>query len=348
MDGKSISRQVASEDITVVIQGPLFRNSNHGDGVASTVESVKKYLPHAEIIISTWTSEEVNGLVGINKFIVSDPPEAMVDSFGNVNNFGRQVLSTFRGIEEATRPYVLKIRADHKVEGDQLFLLPSRVNSNNTYAYFSRKIIITSFFVRDPLKIPFLFHISDLVQFGAKADMLRFWGSKIPSEESMRQKNVSRLPRLFGNFAGITSFRELPEQTLTRLWLEREGLDVYLDFPCTTDFRLFSIWEKVLTENFEILDFDASGIRYPDRFHAAFLGKKTVVTEQSFKEMQSNPGSMARYFRLLLAKYIICWFVPRYWIATANVIVTRFLPRVALAIRMWLRSKLGLTHPDRR
>lgn len=339
--------QVTSENITVVIQGPLFRNSDFGDGAALTIGSIKKHLPHAEIIVSTWSSEEVSGLTGVNKFIISEAPEAMIDSSGNANNVGRQLISTLKGIECANRPYVLKIRADHQLDGKQLFLMPSLVNSSHTFGYLSRKITITSFFIRDHLKIPFLFHISDLVQFGTKADMFRFWNSKIPSKESLTQNTVRYLPRLFGNFAGITSFREAPEQTLTRLWLEREGLDIHLDFPCATSFRLFSTWEKALTENFNIVNFDAAGIQYPDRFHAAFLGKKTVVTEEALKVMQRSPGSMSRYAKLLFSKYVTCWFVSRYWIATANVIISKLMPRLARAIRVWLRAKFGLTHPDR-
>lgn len=338
---------VSSRYISVILQGPLFRQSQSGDGAALAIESIKKYLPDAEIIVSTWRGEETDGLSGVSKFIISDLPDALVDSTGNINNFNRQLTSTLKGLNEATRTYVLKMRADHRLEGTQLFTRPSRVNKQTTHGLLSRKITVTNYFVRDPLKVPFLFHISDLIQFGTKADMVNLWTSSCPENASLLQNTEGDFPRIFGNFAGNSSFREAPEQTLMRLWLAREGLDVDLLFPCHTSFQLFGLWEKVLTANFSIIDFNASGVKYPQRFASAFLGSKTILTEKSFRAMQRNPGSKTRYANLLFAKYITCWFIPRYWLATGNVVISRLMPGTARAIRIFLRSRMGLTHPDR-
>ncbi|MBN0764807.1 WavE lipopolysaccharide synthesis, partial [Pseudomonas aeruginosa] len=49
--------QVPSELISVVIQGPLHRSLAPTRGIDACVASVRKHLPHAEIIVSTWADE---------------------------------------------------------------------------------------------------------------------------------------------------------------------------------------------------------------------------------------------------------------------------------------------------
>ncbi|TFF33874.1 WavE lipopolysaccharide synthesis family protein [Pseudomonas sp. RIT623] len=340
-----MSAKVPSKDISVVIQGPL---SSALDGANATVQSIRKFLPYAEIIVSTWEGEDTSDLSSIDHLIVTKQPAPLVEPLGNVNNVARQMVSTLTGIQRSTRPFVLKMRADHILLNDNICIRPELTSKHETLAFLSRKIVVTSLFLRNHLKIPFLFHISDLVQFGTKEDMASFWGGDLPDVASLLQGNRSTRVRVFGNFSGNTSFRETPEQTLVRLWLAKEGMNISLSYPCDTSYELFSLWEKVLVENFQLLDYSSAGIVYPPRFLSAFLGPGTVLTAHEFQVMQRDPGSRRRYLKVLFSKYIKCWGMPRYWIATANVILSGLTPALAAKIRIWLRSKLGLTHPDRR
>ena len=43
------------KEISVVIQGPL--HLDQGPGIYDCIESIKRHLPGAEIIVSTWLSE---------------------------------------------------------------------------------------------------------------------------------------------------------------------------------------------------------------------------------------------------------------------------------------------------
>lgn len=340
-----MSIKVSSEEISVVVQGPL---SSGLGGANAVVQSIRDCLPHAEIIISTWDSEDTSDLLIVDHLIVTEQPAPLVELFGNANNVARQMISTLKGIQRSTRPYVLKIRADHILLNDNICIMPETTSQFGSLALLSRKIVVTNLFLRDHLKVPFLFHISDLIQFGTKDDMARFWGGNLPEINSLLQDNkISRI-RVFGNFSGNTSFRETPEQTLVRLWLAREGLNISLSYPCYTSYELFALWEKVLVSNFQLLDYSDSGVVYPPRFFSAFLGPKTVLTTGAFQVMQREPGSRKRYLQVLFSKYIRCWGMPRYWVATANIILSGIAPALAVKIRVWLRSKLGLTHPDRR
>lgn len=334
--------KVPSEEISVVVQGPL------PGGASVVVQSIRKCLPYAEIILSTWDGEDTPDLSLIDHLVVTKQPAPLVEPLGNANNVARQMISTLKGIQRSTRPYVLKMRADHILLNDNICVWPEPTSEFGEFAFLSRKIVVTSLFLRNHLKVPFLFHISDLIQFGTKDDMARFWGSDLPEVESLLQGRKSTRIRLFGGFSGNTSFRETPEQTLVRLWLAREGVNISLSYPCCTSYELFALWERVLVANFQLLDYSGAGVVYPPRFLSAFLGPRTVLTAHDFHIMQRDPGSRKRYLKVLFSKYIRCWGMPRYWVAITNVILSGIAPALAVKIRIWLRSKLGLTHPDRR
>lgn len=336
---------IPSRDISVVIQGPLHRDSIEF-GIDTTIRSIKKSLPDAEIIISTWNGENTNDFDDF-KLITSDPPINLVDKTGYPNFIGHQQRSTLAGLELCTRPYVLKIRADHSLISDSFCIEPDRVSSDNKFAIFNRKVVVSSFFLRNSLKVPFLFHISDLIQFGKKEDLIIFWNFSAPTLDEILQKNSNGHFGLFGNYCGTTLFKEVPEQTIVIRLLKRINIIIDLSYPCATNYEWFYIWEQVLAANFIVIDADKPIILFPKRFNKAFLGIKTVLSEADFILLKKTPGSRLRYARLLLNKYFLVWLEPRYWLATANIFLSYVFPTLAKNIRVWLRNKLGLVHGDR-
>ena len=329
-----------------MVQGPLYRNEKDF-GILFTIKSLKKHLPNAEIIISTWHGENVEDFENI-KLVMSEPPLKLVDKTGYPNYLGHQRLSTLAGLEVCSRPYVLKIRADHSLLSDNFCIEPAYVNNANKFAIFNRKIVVSSYFLRNPLKVPFLFHISDLIQFGKKEDLITFWNFTAPTLEEIIQKEPKGNFRLFGNYCGTTLFKEVPEQTIIIRLLRHLNFNIDLPYPCATRYEWFYIWEHLLAANFEVINADKSIILFPKRFRNAFLGIKTVLSEADLIQIQKTPGSKKRYFYLLFNKYFLVWLEPRYWLATANIFLSHISPKLAQNIRIWLRSKLGLTHSDRK
>lgn len=337
---------VPSSEISVVIQGPLYRSSDEY-GIEATIESIRRCLPDAEIIISTWIGEDTSGLE-YHQLVVSEQPVKLLDRIGNPNYLGHQIKSTKCGIALSTKPYVLKIRADHSLLSNQFCLNPEKVNKDSRFAVFNNKVIVSSFFLRNSLKVPFLFHISDLLQFGKREDLITFWTLPIPTLEELLQKSPKGHLGLFGNYCGAALFREAPEQTIILSLLKKINFVIDLPYPCATKYEWFYIWENLLSENFHVIDADKPIIVFPHRFNNAFLGKKTVLREMDLKEIKKNPGSKLRYGKLLFNKYFLVWFHPRYWMSTLNIILSRIYPSLAQKVRVWLRKKLGLTHDERK
>lgn len=251
--------------------------------------------------------------------------------------------TTISALNFVKENYTLKIRSDLILDNNSFINNYIDKKSRNTvpnanYSYFKEKIRITNFFVRDPLKVPYLFHISDCVLFGRTDDMKKLWGSTLPTPESLFQEGKGHLS-LFGNEAGITRFREVPEQTICLRWLERMGYPVHLPHPCATSYEWFKLWENVLTANFEIVDAEKSGILFPPHFYHADKRHKTLLTEASFKKMCKAPGTRRRYARLLFHKYIAVWFSPHYWAVTGWLFINRLAPSLAECIRKFVKKQ---------
>lgn len=332
--------KIASAEISVVIQGPLYREHEEGDLIVRCLASIREQLPQAEIIISTWSHQNTIGL-DADKIIISEEPPCLVDINGNVNNILRQLVSTRRGIEAATRSFVLKFRADHALRSSDFTVVRdyhSTLPVSNRV--FHRPITITNFFICNPLKVPILFHLSDLIQFGHREDLLDLWSMPLPEQKDFYITHHPRF-RFIGHFLGYTSFSQVPEQSLMLGWLKKHNEEIRLPHICYTSYRLFKRWEQLLTDHFLMMNSEKAGIVFPMRFvqmanatHTNYLEKDMIDIRMSL----SGKLYFARYLRLLLNKYITCWVKPRYLRSAASILLFSISPTFAKRIRAMYRS----------
>jgi len=331
---------ISSSAISVVIQGPLLRKHKEGDLASRAIESIRRHLPQAEILISTWPNQDVAGL-NVDHILFSKEPPSFIDINGNVNNISKQIVSTRRGIEAASRPYVLKFRADHALLGPEIAVIrnyPTALPPKQPL--FGKPITLTNLFIRNPLKVPMLFHLSDLVQFGCKKDMLDLWSIRLPDEKDIYLKKIPRL-RILGQFIGYTAMRRVPEQFLMLACLEKHGYTIDLPEICHTRYRLFRLWEQILTDNFLVMDWQRSGIEFPPRFHSMSYPKTTIYTEKDIAFIRSKLTSRyyaLHYLKLLLNQYVLCWFNQNYLHSFTSNILFSLSPKLAYRIRSIYRS----------
>ena len=337
---KLSEHRISSADISVVIQGPLHRDHKKGDLAALCIASIRYFLPKAEILISTWHLQNTLGL-DADKIIFSDEPFGIMDRNGNINNVVRQLVSTRNGIEAATRAYVLKFRADHQLKSNDFAVVREYpVNCSATNRLFQQPITVTNFFIRNPLRVPILFHLSDLVQFGRKNDMLDLWSIPLPEPKDICFDKKPKF-RVLGNFVGYTSLVQVPEQTLMLGWLKKHGYSIHLPYICYTTFALFKLWERLLTDHFYVMNWNRAGIIFPERFHYSFYTKKANYLEEDLAKVRRSLASrfyFYRYTRLLLNKYIICWCNSSYLHSVASVLLYSLSPSFASKLRLFYKS----------
>jgi hypothetical protein len=301
---------IPSKDISIIIQGPLYKipkYSNH-TGITASLPMIKKYFPDAEIVISTWENEDIVGLE-VDQIIQSKDPQGFLDSRNNPRNFNRQIVSTRNGILHASRPYVLKTRADILFTSAEI----AQVAQKKSNSLLNAPITMTNMIFRNYFKIPFLFHPSDVVHFGLKEDVLDLWD--IPLEE-YDEIAINRRENIFDRY--ISSFKYTPEQSLCIRWLKKHGINIALKIASQINKELLKIWESIIIENFHIVNYDRSGIIFPYHFYTSAYGVKTLLRNEDvlyLSKIQDKKGIVfekLRYIRIWFNKYVLCFFKKIY------------------------------------
>lgn len=158
---------LGSEDVSVVLAGPISRHTQ------PAIAAVRRWLPEAELIVSSWRGT-VPADLDADEVVESDDPGSP-----SGHNTNRMLRSVRRGVERATRPHILRLRSDALLRGtgfiDWWDFEPPR---SSAFAAFSRRILTINVAVRPSDRSPgLLYHPSDCVHFGLTDDIQRLWAT---------------------------------------------------------------------------------------------------------------------------------------------------------------------------
>lgn len=177
---------IDSKDISVIVQGAI--NTEY---TQRCIISIRKYLPNAEIILSTWEDANTIQYEDLCDVIIKNKdPGASVFTFDNKKqNQNRQIFSTINGLKKSSRKYSLKLRSDMEIKGT-IFLsyfakYPFR---NEKYKILKERVLINNLYTRNPYSnLPYLFHPSDWVMFGLTEDLINIWDIPLAKEPDFSQ-----------------------------------------------------------------------------------------------------------------------------------------------------------------
>jgi hypothetical protein len=226
------SGAITSKDISIIVQGPVFK----GGITARCLKSLREHLPGAEIILSTWQGSDTAGLEFDRLVENQDPgPIWILNPFVNqtqINNINRQAVSTVGGLKVATRKYALKFRADLLLRGANfLDWFDTFQKRSADYKLFEKRILASTAYSRNPRRDDdrCLFHPSDFIFFGLTADLLKLWqidatayqvDSLTGSERQMVKEGQTVFTRLFAEeclWVGCMA-KHFPDLALPSFW----------------------------------------------------------------------------------------------------------------------------------
>lgn len=287
---------IQSKDISVVIQGPIewAIDSKRNAGITvSLSKQIRKLLPDAEIILSTWEGQKFDA-IEYDKLILSDDPgpQGVWPSYVP-NNVNRQIVCTVVGLTAATRKYALKIRTDMVLESTDFLKIfenakPLKSDKRNVFA---RPVLTNNFSSRNTAEIlkrlpshPLPFHPSDHVSFGLTEDVRFLWDIPLQNdEEALHFMDHSQPNRFrFSEFSRLT-----PEQYIFTSALAKK---VAIDIDHYADLRKETI---ALSEFYMTTHI----ISVPDRKFALIFPKYHTDHHFHYEWMRRNPDEQ------LLATY---------------------------------------------
>lgn len=256
--GKNIKEKILSKDISVVIQGGIDKKY-----IYKTLKSIRKFLPKAEIILSTWEGSNVDGLDYDILQLNEDPGAEIFTPDGKRQNQNRQILSTKKGISLASRKYVLKLRSDMQIKGTKFLTYFGKYKKrNDNYKILKERILINSLYTRKSLypKVvkgkhilqPYLFHVSDWMMFGLKEDMINIWDIPLAPEPETSQF-FKKYPNLPHDCGCLTRWHA--EQYIWLEFLKKNGINHNYDNYWVYDKNYEKLSELSIVNNTILLEY---------------------------------------------------------------------------------------------
>jgi len=245
--------------VSVVVQGAINTSLT-----PKCLKSIRRYLPNAEIILSTWNSCNVNGL-DYDKLVLSEDPGFFYYSLNEndkVNNVNRQILSTFAGLKVASNEWVLKLRSDFQINGNNFLNLVNKYeNSLVDYKVFTNKIIACSYFSRNPKCSQYVFHPSDIAFLGLKKDLLNLYQIPLMNEDEAYYLTIN----------GIKYNRYVPEQYLFIKCLRKNFKTVNFSDQSDLNDTVVEETEKYFVSNFVFYNWNQLNLIAPKKFNDFIL-----------------------------------------------------------------------------
>jgi hypothetical protein len=195
---------ISGKSISVVVQGHvrgLATDPPHARWTWQSLQSVRHWLPGAEIILSTFSESDTRGLP-IDVLVLNDDPGCLDLYPVNrlVGNTNRQIVSTIAGLRQASRPLALKMRYDLVLQGnDFLSYFNAFKERSADWRIFTSRVLSCTSVSLNPRKLsPNPMAPSDWFHFGLREDLIFLWDIPlIPalSPEEADTKNPQRMIR---------------------------------------------------------------------------------------------------------------------------------------------------------
>ncbi|UPQ88091.1 WavE lipopolysaccharide synthesis family protein [Vibrio sinaloensis] len=258
--------QIADQDITFVVQGPVQASNDRSQisGITSEcLSSIRRYFPASTIILSTWKGQPYQDLDYDQVIELDDPGSNSIyhDGKPQTLNNNRQMVSSHYGLKAVTTKYAVKIRSDNKLIGRQfvdLYRQYADLPRKEQYSLFKQRTLTSStFFISSHHGRPVYFHKSDLFDFGLTEDLLTIWSSNWIEELSFKLR------------PGYKARYATTEQFLTLNWLSKLlGKPLKIDNLTGEDAGLGAdFWPKFIANNIIVDAPEKLGLDITERFY---------------------------------------------------------------------------------
>ena len=267
---------INTDSISIVVQGRLDPNI-----AALCIRKLRQCFPGAEIIISTWEGSDTSGL-DVDVVLFSPDPGAVLadEKEKTMNNVNRQLISTWAGLNVATRPYLLKTRTDILFENADFLSFFGKYDGIPS-SFLEHRLLICNYYTRNPRAMPLCFHPSDWIVFGTAADVRKYYEA-IPlmgEDEGAWFRTHKKDAVVFTNYV----CRYTPEQHIFLHFLQSlQSVCCDCYYHRTPD--LVSQTERAFAECFVVLDFQKElAISFPKYNPNRYFEKHTLLSHRDWK-----------------------------------------------------------------
>jgi hypothetical protein len=252
---------VDTGQISVIVQGPIAGAAGDAPDQRITkkcIDSIRHWLPKAEIILSTWENADTSDL-DFDILVKNEDPggvcfhKSTSDGVEVLNNVNRQIMTTRAGLLTAHGRYALKIRSDFFLKGNGFLHYFGRWRERSAEWRLTReRVLACTVFSRNPHRIfPFAFHPGDWTFFGLRQDVLGIWNIPLaPEPETSQWFNTHPRPKpdVFPDALN----RYTPEQYVWVSFLRKHG-NIAFEHQWVDSPETFALSEKTIANNLTLI-----------------------------------------------------------------------------------------------
>lgn len=291
------------QDISVVVQGAIDKNLT-----PQCLKSIRKHLPGAEIILSTWDGSDVTGL-DYDKLVLNKDPGAYPNTTDGKRNYNlnRYLVSTQSGIKKASKKYVLKMRSDMLLTGANFLRYFNKFKHRDArYSLFKHKVLTSSLYTIEGEKgikkerhkmHPTPYHISDWWHFGLADDIKLLF--KCPIIKNFKKfAQYFKEPKYELSWLNHRLWRFPPEQYLGIELAKKKFSDLY--FPDCLSYKNVDLKRSrnFIVDNFITLDYKQSQILLNKDYYLQMCKKYRKIPPHVFYTMFSFDRYKSFYYGL--------------------------------------------------
>ena len=281
---------IPSESISVVINGLVVGNSDADERERFTkrsLESVRKYLPNAQLILSSWEGSDISGL-DYDDVVLSPQPVPIyittTEGQTKLMSGNNQIVSSQNGLKLARRQYTLRMRSDTVLTGTNFlnyFVTYNRYPNNGILK--KKVVVLPTFNPRRAGHGRFLFDTCDWLFFGLTEDIKNIYDVPFVKESDMRGVKTN------GGYPAEENF-----STEQYLWLNflRKYEDVCFPSYSYNTPEALALSEKSYAENAIMVPAHKAGFLSLKMPHAAYGARsflsQGLYTFNEYKKMYNR------------------------------------------------------------
>ncbi len=296
--------QIKYNEISIVVQGKVY-----DEYTKKCLESIRRILPGAEIILSTWENSKVDDL-DYDKLVLSkDIGGGSIDSLGICNNINRQLVSTKNGLSISKRKYIFKFRSDMYLTNSLFLKIYEQYFKKSRI--FKQRLLICDYYTRNPRVIPMPFHISDWILFGLSVDVKKYYN--LITLQSYSEDTWFLNHKNNHSFFKAMLTRYAPEQYMCINFFRKYYDISCVDYADNTTENL-NLTEKIIAENFLIVDSKKHGIIFQKYSPNRFKEKFTIISFSDWLNLYNfyiNKQNIYFYKIKCFIKHLIYFYLRR-------------------------------------
>jgi hypothetical protein len=306
-----MNKHIDSSQISVIVRGLIVGAGQPDEQKKFTKRSllsVRKHLPDAQIILSSWNGSDVSGLE-YDELVLSESPAEIytmrADQTRKLMTVNNQLITVNGGLRKASRPYVLNMRSDIVLTGTKFIDYFLKFNQGTNEGILKKRVVVLpTYNPRRNTPFPFLFNVCDWFYFGLTEDVRNIFDVPFLRESDLHgQKRGEYFPHE-ENFEA--------EQHLWSNFLKKHQ-EVPLESPSFFSPEALAVSEKSYAQNTIMLPATKAGVICLKMPHAGYGARpflsQGLYTFNEYKKMYNRYNQHKVFYIPNPAENIAYWLM---------------------------------------